>query len=184
MSRPRPRRTVVAVAAATLGGFLVIDVVGAAVFPGEEYAAPAAIRPVPARRTGQVGGLVPRAELEGRSGQRNARDLRPAVLMLVPYPCDCLARLQHVVGQTDGSKVRLYLVGFTGRPQVDDLTQTTQGGAVPMVDRAGVLQRVYQPGPTGKLVLVRRDGVVTDIVDGVTTETDVRSRLGELLEVP
>ncbi|MEP7055140.1 MAG: hypothetical protein ABI912_07810 [Actinomycetota bacterium] len=182
-SRPRARRTVVVVAVATLLGFLAIDSVATALLPGQEYARPAALNAT-ARRTGQVGDLLPAGALRGRDHGTRINDLRPAVLMIVRFPCECAARLEHVVAQADGSKVRVYVVGYSGRTQVDRLADAAGRGVVPLVDVHNVLSGVYHPGEAAILVLVRRDGIVTEIVDGVPTNMDLASRLPRLLEVP
>jgi hypothetical protein len=175
---------VLLVATATLAGFLAVDAIGAVALPGQEYAGAAPLRASARERTGRVGGLLSPATLHGRSGSMQSRDLRPAVVMLVQYPCECLARLKHVAVQADGSKVRVYVVGFHGRAQVDRLAQGAGRGVVPLVDAQDRLHQAYHRGPDAILLLVRRDGVVTEIVDGVPANMDLASRLPALLTVP
>jgi hypothetical protein len=171
---------------ATLLGIAALDGLASAVLPGQEYAAPMPINQSPrvARKTGTLGGLLPDGALRGRKHGTRLSDLRPAVLMLVQYPCECAARVEHVAAQADGSKVRVYVVGLHGREQVDRLADAAGRDVVPMVDVQDVLGRTYHPGPEAMLLLVRRDGVVTGIVDGVSPEMDLASRLPGLLRVP
>lgn len=185
-ARPMARRVVIVVAAATLLGFLAIDSVASVVLPGQQYAAPMPINQSPraARKTGTLGGLLPDGALRGRTHGTRLSELRPAVLVLVQFPCECATLVTHVAAQADGSKVRVYVVGFHGREQVDRLADAAGLGVVPMVDVQSRLERAYHPGPGGMLLLVRGDGVVTEIVDGVPPNIELASRLPSLLHVP
>lgn len=174
----------VLVAAATLAGFLAFDAIGTLVLPGQEYAAAARLHVAADGRSGTVGGLLPVAELHGRARSRSARELRPAVVMLVRYPCECFRQLVHVAAQASGSKVRVYVVGFNGRAQVDRLADSAGRGVVPLVDPLRTLDAVYHPGPRAMLLLVRRDGVVQEIVDGVPPNMELATRLPALLHLP
>jgi hypothetical protein len=53
---------------------------------------------------------------------------------------------------------------------------------VPLVDDANTLSRAYDTGSDATLLLVRRDGVVTQIVDDLPAQIDLRKRLPALLE--
>lgn len=172
------------VAAATLAGFLAVETIGLAVEEGQEYAAAAPLRPAAVSRSGRIEGLLPPATLHGRSKTTQSRDLRPGAVLLVPYPCECLQRLRHVVAQADGSRVRVYIVGYNGREQVDRLAAAAGRGVVPLLDPRRRLQQAYRPGPQAVLLLVRRDGVVTRIFDGVSPELDLAPLLPALLRVP
>jgi hypothetical protein len=175
---------VLVVATVTLLGFLAVEAAASALLPGQEYAEPAPVMQSAAKFTGEAGGLLPTGALRGRSHGTRLRDLRPAVLLLVQFPCECAARVKHVAAQADGSKVRVYVVGFHGRTQVDRLADAAGRGVVPMVDVTNTLNRTYHPGPEGTLVLVRRDGVVTQIFDGVPDNIDLRPWLPWLLRLP
>jgi hypothetical protein len=175
---------VLLVATATLLGFLAVQAADYLLLPGQEYAASARLDEPAAARVGQLGGLLPDGVLRGRQHDKAVRDLRPAVVLLVQYPCECAGRVQHVATQADGEKVRVYLVGFHGRTQVDRLAQAGGRNVVPLVDDANTLSRVYHTGSRATLLLVRRDGVVTEIVDDLPAKMDLRRRLPALLESP
>jgi hypothetical protein len=180
--RPRARRSVLLVATATLLGFLAVEAAVVLVLPGQEYAAAAGLNEGAAARAGHVGGLLPVGIVRGRQHGKAVRDLRPAVILLVQYPCECAGRVKHVAAQADGEKVRVYLVGFHGRTQVDRLAEASGRNVVPLVDDANALSRAYDTGSDATLLLVRRDGVVTQIVDDLPAQIDLRKRLPALLE--
>lgn len=182
--RPHARRVVQVVAAATLAGVLVTDVVGRAVFAGEHYAGPAPLLLAAEGRGSDTGGLVPVADLNpDGDGIVSSRDLRPAVLMLVPRECTCGQRLVDVASETEGSKVRLYVIGSNGQRQLSGLRGGGARDAVPLLDRGFVLMDRYQPGKHGTLLLIRADGVIAEIVDDVPLDIDLADRLPKLLEV-
>lgn len=182
---PRVRRTVLMVAAATLAGFLAVVAISEVVLPGPPYAAAAPLASVPGSQPpNAVGALLPAATLSGVDDDYEARDLRPAIILLVQFPCDCSGKVRQVATQADGRKVPVYLVGFRGRPQVDRLAKEIGFGVVPLVDELGVLDAAYSPTADATLLLVRRDGVVTRIVGGVYDEIELGPSLPSLLEVP
>lgn len=182
LMRPPVRRVVQVVAAATLVGFLLVDVLGPHVYAGERFAS---ARPLSAPATNDgVGGLLPSAVLLRGSRKVDSRDLRPAVIVLVPTRCHCEDQIRHVVAHADGNLVRVYVVGVAERRQVDTLKARSGGDVVALLDPTKTLQTQYRPGPEGMVVFVRRDGVVTEIVDGINSQLDVRRLLPALLRTP
>jgi len=151
---------------------------------GQQYAAAAPLSDQATAADGRIGGLLPDVTLRGRTGDRNSRELRPAVVMLVQNACDCLRRLRRVATEAHGSKSRVYVVGISGREQVDKLASFVGYGVVPLVDEHRALDRNYQPGADAMLLLVRRDGVVVEAANGVAPDIDLASRLPALLKVP
>ncbi|MDQ1708978.1 MAG: hypothetical protein QOG49_363 [Frankiaceae bacterium] len=183
-SRPRVRRVVRIVAAATLIGYLAVDVAGRAIFPGEDYASAQPLRLSAIARPDGVGGLVEDAQVQRGSRMISTRELRPAILALVPRRCDCADRLRDAASDADGRGVPMYVVGSNGLRQANGLAAAAGKDVVPIVDRSGVLENRYHPGLYAMLLLVRRDGVVTEIVDGVPLDIDLGKRLPALLKTP
>lgn len=177
------RKIVIVVTAATLSGMLAIAALGEVVLPEQVYAAGAPLAAAPSSNA-QVGGLLPIALLQGARRDHYARDLRPAALLLVQYPCDCTRKLRQVATQADGQRVKVYVVGFNGRPQIDRLAQEIGFDVVPLLDEARILERTYRPSVDGTLLLVRRDGVVSRILDDFHHQTHVSAELPALLELP
>ena len=110
---------------------------------------------------GEIGGLLPPAELsiEGRPG--NSRELRPAVIVLLPPECKCQALLDDLFRQVNEYGHAIYLVG--SEAMTEEVTQTAKGigngTTVAVVDVDGTLAATYAArGVT--VVLVHADGVV------------------------
>lgn len=126
--------------------------------------APAALAEAPTASPGDVGGLLPDVELAVDGDPRAARTLRPAVIALVPRDCGCGQAADELYRQARALSLRVYFVA-SGRPasELRDLGGSGRGLAVLVQDRTGALASAYDAsGLTA--VLVRRDGVVTDVV--------------------
>jgi hypothetical protein len=124
---------------------------------------PLAIRT--ALASGSVGGLLPDVQVVGRNGARAARDLRPAVLALVPGACECVGRVDSAFRQAREYLVRFTLVaGPSARTEVRRLALEAGNGTIGVLhDPAGALERAYEAdGLT--LIFVRADGIVADVV--------------------
>jgi hypothetical protein len=117
---------------------------------------------------GRVGGLLPDVLLTGRAQPDHARDLRPGVVMLVGPSCDCLTSVRQVVAATAREGLVLYLVeAGASLDQVLSLATRAGGRVGPYADPGGALARAYGLRTAAALVLVRDDGVVTQVVEAV-----------------
>lgn len=145
---------------AVFGSLLALLVPGG----GRDRATRAPLDAAPPSPAGQVGGLLPdRAVLVG-GVERSVRELRPAVLALVPIPCRCGELMDEISGQAAEFGLRLVVVAPSRRD--DELpalvAAARHGPAVPAYDADGRLARDYAAlGPT--LLLVRDDGRVTGV---------------------
>lgn len=127
---------------------------------------PLATTRVPA---GQVGGLLPRAIVAVDGATMSSRDLRPAVLVLVPATGadpDLLDSL-HMQAQAYGMKM-----GLVGPPEREALLQGTSdgigAGTTPVViDRASAIADSLQlpPDADTTIVVVGRDGRIHEVVE-------------------
>lgn len=142
------------------------------------------LRSAPAELVGRAGGLVPDVLMDvlmnGRTGPVSARELRPAVLLVVAPGCDCTDKVRLVVSQTARHPVQLYLVG--GRAQILALTKVAGGSVVPLADDGGVLARAFLRQATATVVLVRSDGTVSEIIDGVATSLRLDPAMRRMLD--
>ncbi|HVE63319.1 MAG TPA: hypothetical protein VNB94_05915 [Mycobacteriales bacterium] len=147
-------------------------------------------RSLPLARTsiaaGQVGGLLPPASLLDRTGDRRASDLeRPGIVALVPPSCACLDGLKRVVTTAAQFGLITHLVEAGRDPaQVRSLAGRAGGDLQPLIDPAGVLAAAYDATPTLTLLLLRADGVITEIKRGVAPSLDLRPALRRLLSAP
>ncbi|MDQ1710974.1 MAG: hypothetical protein QOE45_424 [Frankiaceae bacterium] len=117
---------------------------------------------------GRVGGLLPDVTLRGRVRTANARELRPAVVMLVAPGCDCVEAVRHVVREAAAYRLVTYLVETGDSPAGTEILAARAGGDVgPYADPAGALAAAYGLRTDAALVLVRADGVVTQTVAAV-----------------
>jgi len=118
----------------------------------------------PPAPVGSVGGLVVDRQLRINGAGRPVRDLRPAVLALLPSPCRCGDLVDELSGQAAEFGLRLVLVASGAHD--DELAALVaaarHGSALPAYDVEGRLAADYAArGPT--VVLVRDDGRVTGV---------------------
>jgi len=138
--------------------------------------------PAPLAPAGRVGGLLLDRPLLVDGVERSVRELRPAVLALVPIPCRCGALVDELSGQAAEFGLRLVVVA-PGR-QDDELAglvaAARHGPALPAYDADGRLARDYGAlGPT--LVLVRDDGRVTGVARQARPGLRLEPRLRQLV---
>jgi hypothetical protein len=117
---------------------------------------------------GAVGGLLPDVPLRGRFGVTQARQLRPAVVMLVRTGCDCVAAIRQVVAETAPLRIATYVVeAGTSFSFATSLAAQSGGEAGGFADPEGALAAAYRLRTDAALVLVRGDGVVHSVVAAI-----------------
>jgi hypothetical protein len=122
----------------------------------------------PAVAPGTVGGLLPDTTLRGRVRTAPARELRPGVVMLVRPDCGCVRALRQVVAAAAPLRLVTYVVeSGDSLTQVESLAAQAGGDVAPYADPAGALAPAYGLRSQAALVLVRADGVVTQVIDAV-----------------
>lgn len=118
----------------------------------------------PSAAAGTEGGLLPDVALSVRGSTRPARELRPAVLAVVPLDCSCGQAVSALVGQAQEFRLPVYLLG---RPadasRLSELSRRTSGGTASVtLDSDGTLLASLQPaGLTA--VLVHSDGLLEPV---------------------
>lgn len=164
----------------------VLAVLGVAFFlrspaPRARRAAPRALAS-PAVAPGRIGGLLPDVVLRGSVTESTARSLRPAVVMLVAPSCDCLGAVRQVVAEAARARIVTYVVeAGSSLDQVRSLALQAGGDVGPYVDPGGVLAEAYGLRSSAALVLVRDDGVVTQVVDAVSPSLRLATALRGLV---
>jgi hypothetical protein len=137
--------------------------------PGSPSLAMAAPLADPTTPVGAVGGLLPAVELVTAAGSVSSRQLRPAVMALVPTDCpDCAAILSTVAGQATLAGRALVLVGRPSQhSQLVSLQAGLAGSAVIVADDQNVaIAAGLGRDPADLTVLVvAADGTVGQIVD-------------------
>jgi hypothetical protein len=124
---------------------------------------------------GEVGGLLPATEVVVRGVRQQLRDLRPAVLALLPRSCGCDRTVESLFRQSREYQVEFYLVGAEayGEELRRLASRTGNGSAAVVIDAGGRLAAAYQPSGV-TVVLVNGAGVVTaierDLLPGVRLE--------------
>lgn len=116
----------------------------------------------PVTAPGEVGGLLPDVVLGGAP----ARSLRPAVVFLVGEGCACVAEVRRVVAAAAPLRIVTYVVA----PDATDaqrIAAQSGGQAAGFADPGGALASAYGVRANVTLVLVRRDGVVNQVVAAV-----------------
>lgn len=136
----------------------------------------------PAQPVGQPGGLLPDMTVGSSGGDMRLRDVRPAVLALVPPRCDCVGILESVAGQANEYGLALIIVGTSGTDiEARALASAIRRGRTNTVyDADGRVARTY--GASGvTLLLVRSDAVVSDVVRNVTRDQRLEAQLSAML---
>lgn len=134
----------------------------------------------PATTVGAEGGLVPDLRVERETGRAlPLRSLRPAVLMLVPEGCDCTDPARSVL--TAAQRHR-YLTVLIGTPVPEHPDPTMRGEVVRVSEPGAQLAKSYELGDDPVLLLVRADGVIDQIVNGVPSDDALSSALIKLGE--
>lgn len=122
---------------------------------------------------GSAGGLLPDIPLvDAQATSGSARDLRPALIALVPLSCHCDAVLTTLSGEADEVSLPLYVVAPAAvDAEVAELPQRLHRGTVVAEwDSAGALAREFAAvGVTA--VVVGRDGRVEYVARNATTAT-------------
>ena len=114
---------------------------------------------------GSVGGLVPQVTLYGGRAQAPSRDLRPALLVLLPPRLSTVAGSRDTVSQIAAQAEEFQLAtvliagpGDSGSAEALAETARRRGVVTSLEDRAGVLAKTYGKGPDPLLLTVTRDG--------------------------
>jgi hypothetical protein len=121
----------------------------------------------PKQAPGTVGGLLPDVQLATDDSPINTRTIRPAVFVLVPPGCKCVAQIRDIVEQANEVPPAPYIVivsqgkDSTSR-QLAAQTGDGRGDPTGVRDVNGVLARTYHASTTDPtLLLVAGDGVLT-----------------------
>jgi hypothetical protein len=112
---------------------------------------------------GTTGALLPAVTLQVGAQDRPARELRPAVLAVLPADCVCTAGLRDVAEEAGQYALPVVLITAAGNPEIPALLAAARATrAYPAVDPTAGLARTYLArGLT--VLLVRADGIVTAI---------------------
>lgn len=125
----------------------------------------------PTADIGQLGGLMPNAAVGINGAPRLLRDIRPAIIAVIPEgPCpECADAMAAAANDAADAGVRLFVAG--SREQAGELEElAAPHEALTMTYLASPFDVFRPTGVT--LVLVAPDGAVTDVVrmaDGVTS---------------
>jgi hypothetical protein len=126
---------------------------------------PDPIATAPSAGVGQVGGLLPDITVRTPEGAMQLRDLRPALVALVPLQCNCTSLLSNLAGQAEEVSMRLVVVAPVGHDaEVDALSgQLHHMNVRPVFDLHGELAQTYQA--TGVTVVGLRPDATVSFVD-------------------
>lgn len=126
----------------------------------------------PTADIGQLGGLVPNAAVGINGSPRLLRDIRPAIIALIPEGnCpECADAVAAAAADAADAGVRLLVAG--SREQVPDLEAlAAANGALTMTYASNPFEVFRPTGVT--MVLVAPDGAVTDVVRMADGETNL-----------
>ncbi len=180
---PSPIFTAVLLVIATTGLLLSVF---APVTQDRQRAAPISSLASPKQAPGTVKGLLPDVQLLTDGQPISTRAIRPAVFVLVPAGCKCVAQIRDIVGQANEVPPAPYIVIVS---QGKDTTSVTLANAVDdgrgdptgVRDANGVLARVYDASKTAPtLLLVAGDGTLTTAPKVFHTGDRLEGPLAEL----
>jgi len=145
----------------------------------------APIATAPAAATGRVGGLLPSVTVRSDTGLINVRDLRPALVALVPLHCTCTALINNLAGQAQEASLPLVVVApSTTDAEVAALPGQVHDGRVRTIfDLHGQLARTYSAAGVTVLGL-RPDGTVAFVKTDVFTSVPLELPLQEMVRPP
>lgn len=126
---------------------------------------PPAQRPLahPTAAPGTAEALLP--DLALASGPTNSvrlRNVRPAVVVVLPADCDCDRLVAEVITSTAASRLKVLVVGQTRDPALPSTAPRSRVSAG--TDTSGRLAATYQAGPEPLVVFVRSDGTVSRVM--------------------
>lgn len=146
---------------------------------------PAPIATAPAASTGSIGGLLPSLTVRTDAGPINVRDLRPALVALVPLHCNCAALINALAGQAQEVTLPLVVVApSTTDAEVSALPGQVHDGIVRTAfDLHGELAKAYSA--VGVTVLgLRADGTVSFLHANVDASDSLELQLQEMVRPP
>jgi hypothetical protein len=130
---------------------------------------------------GAVGGLLPDVTLRNHGGPTGSRRLRPGVVFLVANGCACIDQIRQVVAEAAPYRLVTYVVSAGADASfAESLAAQAGGQAAGFADENGVLASAYRLHTPAAVVLVRRDGVVTQVVAAVAPSLRLAPSLAEL----
>jgi hypothetical protein len=139
----------------------------------------------PAVAPGTPGGLLPDVVLRGRVRTTPSRELRPAVVLLIAPDCGCVTAVRQVVAAAARQRLVTYLVQAGDDLAQPELLAAQAGGDVaPYADPRGALAAAFRLRSKAALVLVRSDGVVTQVVGAVGPALRLDAALRALVTRP
>lgn len=119
------------------------------------------------RPAGEIGGLLPDAVVVANDVSVPARVLRPSVFVLVPSSCtQCAQRVASIYRQAQQAGLRVYLIAESSAEGVEGVARDAGAtSAHVLTNPDGMLAAAYDRGGGLEVVVVRGDGIVTDVVD-------------------
>ena len=179
--------TPVAVVATALGLAAVVFAVLTLGDPGVgRRALPTAIATAPAGAVGELDGLLPDLTVRTVGGEaRSVRNLRPALVALLPLHCDCTTMMNSLAGQAETVGASLVAIApVAADAEVAALPGRTHSGHVmAYFDSAHVLADYYQAvGVT--LLVVAPDATVRHVVHDAQPGVHVEAMLYDGIQAP
>jgi len=130
---------------------------------------------------GQMGGLLPTAEVLVANRPEPLRDLSaPSVLAVVPHDCGCVTAMRQLINAVAKMQIVIYFVATDGGAgQLALLAKRAGWTTVPVVEDSKDVVGVYQPaGLTA--ILVHSDHAVSDVKRKLSPGFDLGSELQAL----
>src|SRR3954462_3710319 len=104
--------------------------------------------------------------------------LRPGVIALVTPDCACAATIDQIAAQANEFQLKTYVVTAKNNdPQMSTLVHGARGSRTAVYDPGGKLRATYSQKPGVTVLIVKKDAVVRNVLQGVNTKTTLRGAL-------
>jgi hypothetical protein len=180
---PSPIFTAVLLVIATTGLLLSVF---APVTQERQRSTPISALANPKTPTGTVHGLLPDVQLVSDSNPLNTRAVRPAVYILVPAGCKCVAQIHQIVNQVNEVPPPPYVLIVSRGSDTTSATLASavddgRGSPIGVRDVDSTLAKTYHASATAPtLLFVAGDGTLTSAPRVFHTGDRIESLLGDL----
>lgn len=133
----------------------------------------------PSARPGAADALLPDMALTaGRTHAIRLRNVRPAVLVVVPAGCACDPLVSDVIDSTSASRLKVLLIGPGGDPALPAAVPRSRVSAA--TDAGGRLAATYDSGLLPLVLFVRSDGTVSRVMHDARPGAELHQEVAAL----
>lgn len=114
----------------------------------------------------------------GGSSAWRLRNVRPAVLVVLPAQCDCGPLIDDVITGTAASRLKVLVIGSVSDPALPSSAPRSRVTA--STDSGGRLAATYQAGSNPMVLFVRSDGTVSRVLHNAKPGSELHQEIAGL----